>query len=70
MEGSGKEREVCNGSSFPWLTRTHNRFWKLSDCFSSLQQTPSTQHQVSLLEGTDPTSRIAEGSRSSSVCDA
>lgn len=48
MEGSGKEREICNGRSFPWLIRTDNRFWKLADCFSSPQPTaPSTQHQVS-----------------------
>ncbi|KAK3575330.1 hypothetical protein QTP86_024734 [Hemibagrus guttatus] len=55
MEGSGKEREICNGRSFPWLTRTDNRFWKLTDCFSSPQQTaPATQHQNNYMEVRKP----------------
>ncbi|XP_058258470.1 meiosis regulator and mRNA stability factor 1 isoform X1 [Hemibagrus wyckioides] len=55
MEGSGKERENCNGRSFPWLTRTDNRFWKLADCFSSPQQTaPATQHQNNYMEVRKP----------------
>ncbi|XP_053493259.1 meiosis regulator and mRNA stability factor 1 isoform X2 [Ictalurus furcatus] len=55
MEGSGKEREVCDGRSFPWLTHTDNRFWKLTDCFSSLQKTaPSTPHQNSYMEVRKP----------------
>ncbi|XP_053540131.1 meiosis regulator and mRNA stability factor 1 isoform X4 [Ictalurus punctatus] len=55
MEGSGKERKVCDGRSFPWLTHTDNRFWKLADCFSSLQKTaPSTPHQNSYMEVRKP----------------
>ncbi|XP_026789140.3 meiosis regulator and mRNA stability factor 1 isoform X2 [Pangasianodon hypophthalmus] len=55
MEGSGKEREICNGRSFPWLTRTDSRFWKLTDCFSSLQQTtPTTHHQNNYMEVRKP----------------
>ncbi|KAM9483471.1 meiosis regulator and mRNA stability factor 1 isoform 1-T1 [Clarias gariepinus] len=55
MEGSEKERETCNGTSFPWLARTDNRFWKLADCFSSLQQTaPAAHHQNNFMEVRKP----------------
>ncbi|XP_026989357.2 meiosis regulator and mRNA stability factor 1 isoform X2 [Tachysurus fulvidraco] len=55
MEGSVKERDICNGRSFPWLIRTDNRFWKLSDCFSSPQQTaPAAQHQNNFMEVRKP----------------
>ncbi|KAK2857564.1 hypothetical protein Q7C36_005483 [Tachysurus vachellii] len=55
MEGSVKERDICNGRSFPWLIRTDNRFWKLSDCFSSPQQTaPAAQHQKNFMEVRKP----------------
>ncbi|XP_062853880.1 meiosis regulator and mRNA stability factor 1 isoform X2 [Trichomycterus rosablanca] len=55
MEGSGKERQVCNGRSFPWLSRPDNKFWKLSDCFSSLQQTPpATQCQNNYMDVRKP----------------
>ncbi|XP_046691311.1 meiosis regulator and mRNA stability factor 1 isoform X2 [Silurus meridionalis] len=51
MEGSGKERQIYNGRSFPWLRSTDNKLWKLTDCFSSLQ---STQHQSNYMEVRKP----------------
>ncbi|TSK62619.1 Meiosis regulator and mRNA stability factor 1 [Bagarius yarrelli] len=55
MEGSGKEKESCNGRSFPWITRTDSRCWKLADCFSSPQQTALfTPHQNNYMEVRKP----------------
>lgn len=55
MDGSGQERSICSETSCPWSNQAHSRFWKLTDCFSSLQQPPSaSQHQNNHMEVRKP----------------
>uniref|UniRef100_A0AAY5EDS1 Meiosis regulator and mRNA stability factor 1 n=1 Tax=Electrophorus electricus TaxID=8005 RepID=A0AAY5EDS1_ELEEL len=46
MEQLDKERQNCNERALQWLNRSDNvapsRFWKLTDCFYSLRQTPQS----------------------------
>ncbi|KAJ8363878.1 hypothetical protein SKAU_G00127090 [Synaphobranchus kaupii] len=42
MEGLGKESSFCSSRPFPWFDHTDNEApsrWKLTDCFSSFEQT-------------------------------
>uniref|UniRef100_A0AAY5EWK0 Meiosis regulator and mRNA stability factor 1 n=1 Tax=Electrophorus electricus TaxID=8005 RepID=A0AAY5EWK0_ELEEL len=59
MEQLDKERQNCNERALQWLNRSDNvapsRFWKLTDCFYSLRQTPQSAHrQVSYMEVRKP----------------
>ncbi|XP_066545181.1 meiosis regulator and mRNA stability factor 1 isoform X2 [Amia ocellicauda] len=59
MEGMGKESSFCSSRPFQWLNHTENeapsRLWKLSDCFSSFEQTaPCTEKQKDYMENRKP----------------
>ncbi|XP_036380153.1 meiosis regulator and mRNA stability factor 1 isoform X3 [Megalops cyprinoides] len=58
MEGLGKESSFCSSRPFQWFDHAENEApsrWKLSDCFSSFEQTtPLAEKQTDYMESRKP----------------